>query len=431
MARALHQPAHDASSKAPHARRSARRIAPVVLFTLTLIAAAPVGAKPHPHPSADASVISTWNEMAVLTVNAGVPSPTAFNYFAFVHLAMYNAVVAITGEYELYKWDAVAPKPASPEAAAAAAAHRVLTNYFPAATAALDSQLAASLANVPNPVAKANGVAFGVLAANRIIALRMNDGRNAVVTAPTQGTLPGQWRPTPTANAPFSTAWLGGVTPLALNSTTQFSPGAPPGLTSAQYLADLAEVQAIGEVGSLRSTFQSQTARFFSDAGIAPMQRALQELALRRGLDIDDSARMFAAVDTAIADGAGTVWNAKLQYLLWRPVTAIREAGMTTWTPYIASPAYPDWPSGLCSVVGATSMVLERLYGTVDLRITSMAADAGPQPRHYVDRATINADAINARVWSGIHFRFADTAGRNVGTNVANYVVDNYFQPTD
>ncbi len=55
------------------------------------------------------------------------------------------------------------------------------------------------------------------------------------------------------------------------------------------------------------------------------MQRALQEFALRRGLDIDDSARLFAAVDTAIADGAGTVWNAKLQELLWRPVTAIRE----------------------------------------------------------------------------------------------------------
>ena len=143
-----------------------------------------------------------------------------------------------------------------------------------------------------------------------------------------------------------------------------FAPGAPPGLTDPVYLADLAEVQAIGEVGSPRSTFQTQTARFFSDAGILPMQRALQELALRRGLDIDDSARMFAAVNTAIADGAGTVWKAKLEHLWWRPVTAIHEGGLTDWMPYITTPPYPDWPSGLCSVVGATSMVLERLYGT-------------------------------------------------------------------
>jgi hypothetical protein len=345
---------------------------------------------------------------------------------------MYNAVAAITGEYELYRWDGVAPKVAAPEAAAAAAAHRILTNYFPGTnTANLDAQLAASLANVRTPVARANGEAFGVEAANHIIALRTGDGRGGPVTSPTQGTLPGQWRPTPPAFLPFSTAWLGGVTPIALTSTTQFDPGAPPPLGSPQYVADLAEVQGIGEVGSARSALQTATAWFFSDAGIAPMQRALQEFALRRGLDIDDSARLFAAVDTAIADGAGTIWNAKLQELQWRPVTAIREGGLTTWTPLVTTPPYPDWPSGLCSVVGATGMVIERLYGSVDLNITSLAPATGPQLRHYGDRTTFNADAVNARVWSGIHFRFSDVAGRDVGTNVANYVVNNYFQPTD
>ena len=296
-----------ASSSDSHRSRVARRVVPLLL-SLTLLAATPVAAAPHPHPDADASVIATWNEMAVTTVNGGTASPTNFNYYAFVHLAMYNAVAAITGEYELYKWDGVAPKVASPEAAAAAAAYRILTNYFPGTnTANLNAQLAASLANVRNPVARANGEAFGIEAANRIIFLRTGDGRNGPVTLPTQGTLPGQWRPTPTAFLPFTgTAWLGGVTPIALTSTTQFDPGAPAPLGSPQDVAELAEVQAIGEVGSPRTDFQTRTAWFFSDAGIFPMQRALQEFALRRGLDIDDSARLFAAVDTAIADGAGT-----------------------------------------------------------------------------------------------------------------------------
>ena len=137
--------------------------------------------------------------MAVLTVNGGTASPTNFNYYAFVHLAMYNAVAAITGEYELYKWDGVAPKPATEhEAAAAAAAYRILTNYFPGInTTNLDAQRAASLANVRNPVARANGEAFGIEAANHIIDMRMGDGRGATVTVSAQGTLPGQWRPTP------------------------------------------------------------------------------------------------------------------------------------------------------------------------------------------------------------------------------------------
>jgi hypothetical protein len=286
---------------------------------------------------------------------------------------------------------------------------------------------------VRNPVARANGEAFGVLAANRIIFLRNGDGRHASVTVPPGGAA-GAWIPTSALpQGAFATAWLGGVTPIAVPSTTEFSPGAPPALTSAQYLADLAEVRAIGKAqvtgeASPRTTFESQTARFYSDAGIVPMQAALRERATRRNLDIDDSARMFAAVDTAIADGAGTVWNAKLQYMLWRPVTAIRAAGETTWAPFINTPPYPDWPSGLCSVVGATSTALTRLDGSVDLSIFSPTAN---ETRHYGTSGPFQEEAVNARVWSGIHFRFADTAGIDVGTSVANYVLDNYFGPTD
>ena len=92
-----------ASSNDPHRRQIARRIVPLLL-SLSLLAT-PVAAAPHPHPRADASVIATWNEMALTTVNGGTASPTNFNYYAFMHLAMYNAVAAITGEYELYKWE--------------------------------------------------------------------------------------------------------------------------------------------------------------------------------------------------------------------------------------------------------------------------------------------------------------------------------------
>ena len=111
----------------------------------------PSPAAPQPPRGANAAVIATWNEMAVSDGHdGGMASPTNFNYYAFVHLAMYNAVVGITGEYELYRWDAVAPKGASPEAAAAAAAHRVLTTTSARHRSPpnLDARLGASLANV-------------------------------------------------------------------------------------------------------------------------------------------------------------------------------------------------------------------------------------------------------------------------------------------
>lgn len=424
-----------APSKPP---QGIRRIAPALVVCLTLISATPVAAG-HPVPATNASVITTWNQIAVSTVTATGASPTAFNYFAFVHLAMYNAVVGITGGYELYKWDVQGPKQGSPEAAAAAAAHKVLATYFPAHTAALDDSLDASLALVRNPVAKSLGVEYGIRAADRIIALRVGDGRGAMVSVPT-GTTPGHWRPEP-ETALFGSAWIGGVTPLAVQSATQFAPGPPPPINSATYLAEFNEVRDYGgqNVDTLRTADQTLTARFYSDAGIVPMQGGLRDLATRRGLNIVESARMFAAAETAIADGAITVWHAKLRYMWWRPITAIRNADtdgnpMTAsvpgWTPLINTPPYPDWPSGLCSVVSTVATVVTRLNGDgmLDLRITSAAAG---QTRHFATTAQIAQEAVDARVWSGIHFRTADQISITTGANVANYVLDNYFQPTD
>ena len=429
-----------ASLISPHPHRSARRAVPALLLSLTLISATPaVGA---PAPAAKAAVITTWNQIAVSTITANGPSPTAFNYFAFVHIAMYNAVAGITGEYELYRWTGQPSAGASPEAAAAAAAHRVLVNYFgttPAIVADLDSKLNASLALVPDGRGQNRGVSYGVRAADRIIALRANDGRGAAVTVPV-ATEPGDWSPTPPALLPFSSAFLGGVRPLALTSTTQFAPGAPPQINSAKYLKEFEEVRTLGDINApstIRTDAMEQTAKFFSDAGIVPMQAALRELATRRALDIDDSARMFAAVETAIADGAGTVWNAKLKYMWWRPITAIRMAdsdgndhtdGVPGWTPLITNPAYPEWPSGLCSVVGAVTTTLSRLNGKVDLNITSAAAG---ETRHFATKAQFVRAAVDARVWSGIHFRTADEVSIKISTRVANWTLDHYFLPTD
>ena len=428
-----------ASSTTTPSTRSAWRVAPALLLATTVVAATPVAAAPAPAPAASAAVVSTWNGIAVSTVTAGAPGPTAFNYFAFVHLAMYNAVVGITGEYELYKWDKHAPTGASPEAAAAAAAHRLLVHYFPSATLTLNGHLNASLDLVPDGGAQDKGIAYGVKAADHIIALRANDGRGAFVTVPT-GTGAGHWQPlSALPSAAFATAWMGGVTPLAIPSATEFAPGAPPAIGSAEYNADFEEVRLLGDAAdplNARSDEMDTTAKFFSDAGIGPMQAALRQYAADNALDIDDSARMFAAVDTAIADGAITVWNAKLQYMWWRPITAIRAAGYTTWTPFIGTPAYPEWPSGLCSVVGSVGTALTSLDsdGVINLTIRSQAAGSpatGPLQRIYATAADIADDAVDARVWSGIHFRTADVASIEIGADVATYVLDNYFQPTD
>ena len=414
-----------------HSRRSARRAVLTMLITI-LVAATPVSAAP-PVAAANASVITTWNAVAASTIPA---NPAAFLNYAFVHLAMYNAVVGITGEYDQYQWDSPAPHNASPEAAAAAAAHRVLVTYFPAAQAALDAQLTASLALIPDGGPQDKGIGYGIRAADRIIALRANDGRFAAVTVPTADAA-GEWSPAPPAMAPFAVPWLGGVTPLAVASHQQFDPGAPPALGTALYRAELEEVRTIGSsTSTVRTEAQTLTARYFADVPFGPMEAALRDVATRRALDISDSARLFAATNTAIADAIGTVWNDKLRTMWWRPISAIRETisdgdPLTVpdpqWTPLINTPPYPDWPSGLCAVVSALSTSLVRTTGGVDLNLVSPSQGL----RHWADKTVLDQTAVDARVWSGIHFRTADQVSITVGNNVANWTFDHYFAPAN
>jgi hypothetical protein len=403
--------------------------------------------------AADPAVIRAWNATALSTIagpapnGAGKANVEAFLWLAYTQAAVYNAVNGITGEYELYEWNANGPKGASPQAAAAAAAHGVLMEYFGTGdfpqsetiAANLNAALAASLEQVPDGAPKEQGIHYGERAAERLVELRADDGRFAPVVFDVPPA-PGVWRPTPPAMAPFFDPWLGQVDPFVLSLPSQFDPGRPPPISSSLYVEEFEEVRDYGvSIGSFRSPQQTQTALFFSDTGLGPLQASIRDLVARRGLDISDSARLFAAVDLSIADSVIAVWNAKFKYGWWRPITAIREAdtdgnpnteAVPGWTPFLVTPPYPDWPSGLCGIFGAASTALDRLNGDglVDLSITSVAAGV---TRHYDHAVDIQHDSVDARVFSGIHFRTADAASITIGTQVANWALDHHFAPAN
>ncbi len=421
-------------------RAGKRRIGAVVLTAAVLVASLSVVAQPAAaaRSAADAAVITTWNAVAVdvIVVDAGKANAEAFLWLAFTQAAVYNAVVGITGRYEPYKWDPDAPQGASPEAAAATAAFQVLLNYFPASQAKLETAYANSLAQIPDGQAEQRGIRFGERAAQRLITLRTGDGRGANVQF-TKLPAPGVWRPTPPTLTPFFDPWLAKMRPLLLRSNSQFRPGPPPALTSDAYTKDFKEVKRLGSLeGSERTPWQTQTALFFSDITIGPLHAAMRDLVTRRHMDISASARLFAATDTSIADGIGVSWDSKLHFGFWRPITAIQLAHTdgnpdtardADWTPLITTPPYPDYTSGLTTVIGAASRALTRVLGTarIDLTMTSVAAGV---TRHFEWAGKLNRQAVNARVWSGIHFRTADVIGNAMGKRVGDWALNRYFQ---
>jgi hypothetical protein len=393
--------------------------------------------------AADPAVISDWNATAVATiVTDEARSPAeAYVYFAFTHAAMYNAVVGITREYELYRWHRHGRAWASPEAAAASAAFHVLKHYFSstAAQTRLYDAYAASLDGVPDGAAQSAGVRYGRRAAHRIINLRLDDGRYAPLEFPMPPG-PGVWRPTADPPVAFSTPWLSKMTPLVMESPKQFRPGQPPALDSAKYARQFNEVKDLGAAtGSVRQPWQTRTALFFSDIGVGGLQGALRDLVSRRGFDISKSAQLFAVAEVAAADGLVSCWDAKFHYGLWRPVTAIQlaedDGNPATepdpdWTSLIPSPPYPDYTSGLNTAVGSISRAVAHVLDTnrINLRITSTAA---AETRHYRYAGALNRAAINARIWSGLHFRSADVVGNHRAQRIASYVFRHAFQPTN
>jgi hypothetical protein len=391
----------------------------------------------------DPTVISDWNALAVTTFGADptkVPQETPL-YVGFVQAAVYDAVVGIDGRYQPYRFDARAPHGASAQAAAVAAAHKVSVTYSPYAQSALDAAYATSLAQIPDGKAKARGVAFGTLAADNLIAMRTNDGRNAPVLF-TQPPAPGVWRPTPPAFQPMAVPWMGAVTPLLVRSGAQFGePGPPPAMSSAQYTRDFAEVKALGSATSTaRTTEQTSTALFFSGNAAVQFNAALRDQLTVRHLDIVDAARMFAAVDMSEADAIIAVWHAKYLYGFWRPITAINLADTDgnpattadpSWTPLLTTPPYPDYVSGYSGLTGAFTRALADTLDRRDLQLTLISTAVPGAVRNYGSGKTLRNDVVDARVWLGIHFRFADTGGVDMGQRVAHWALTHYFGPRE
>jgi hypothetical protein len=438
-----------ASTITPCGRVGVRRwlaacAAALLLISLVVVAPATATGKDQAttHTSGNPAVISEWNKIAEDTLlgNTATSVLEDFLYMGFMHAAIYNAVVGIEGGYEPYRFRAHAPHSASSQAAAVAAAHKVLVTYSPATQhPALDAFYAASLAEIPDGMAKTRGVAFGELAADTLIAQRADDGRNAPILF-TQSPAPGVWRPTPPGFAPFTVPWMGFVTPLLVRSGAQFGEiGPPPALTSARYTRDFNEVKALGSVGSTqRTTEQTNTALFYSGNPLTQFNTALRDQVTVRQLHIVDAARMFAAVDMSLADGVISIWYAKYVYGFWRPITAIQLADTdgnpaTTadpgWEAFRPTPPYPEYVSGYSGGIGAFTRALQETFDTRHLQLTLISTAVPGAERFYDAGTEARQEVVDARVWLGFHFRFADTAGAQMGQQVAKWALDHYFRP--
>jgi hypothetical protein len=365
-----------------------------------------------------------------------------------VQAAVYDAVAAIDGRFKPYCTE-IPGASGSPVAAVAKAALDVLANRFPAQAASLDLVYNAYLA--ANGLAEDDpGVAVGQEAAAGIIALRASDGSFPPNFPPfTGGNSPGVWRPTesflpgpPPSLAPMAVPWLATVTPFTLTSPAQFRPLPPPDLTSKRYARDYNEVKELGaRFGSGRSDEQTDLAYFWAADYLRVWNMALRDIAAAHiHNNVGDSARLFALVTMSMADASITAFDSKITYVFWRPVTAIREgdsdgnprtAGDPLWQSLINNPNYPDYTSGANNLTGAATRALELFFDRdkVTFSVTTTNPAATGQTRMYKRFSDAAWEVVDARIYEGIHFRFADEIARKQGRSIARWAFKHFLRP--
>jgi hypothetical protein len=250
-----------------------------------------------------------WNRILLAIVRTPGAQPAtnhATRSFAIMHAAIYDAVNAIARSHEPYLVRlAGRPRHASQKAAGAAAAHETLVSLYPAFQTALEAELQQSLTQIPDGKDKDEGILIGQTVADRILALRSNDGADTQAMLYVFGNAPGDYQSTPPnfPPQPQFTHWSQ-VTPFALERANQFLPGPPPPLTSDTYSQALNEIKSLGITNSTTATAdEALTGRFWNGAIQNYWNEITQTAALDRELSTAQSARLFALLNLALADG--------------------------------------------------------------------------------------------------------------------------------
>ena len=404
-------------------------------FVAVLVASACLGWA----PSVQADVVTAWNLTTQRCVFGGpTPAnrggPVGLLDIALVQAAVHDAVQAIEGRFEPYHYsnpDRLGV--GSPEAAVAAATFGVLVGLY----GSDDPCLAA----VPDPAVTYAGDP-GLLAGEEAAEALLPEYRPAFA-APidpfTGGTGPGEWRPEPgVAQGAFT--FMAYTRPFVLNRPSQFRPQRQPPMESEKYRREYAEVKAYGSFSnSARTPEQTDMARFWASPP-SSLLGALRTIADAYVPRIGDKARLLALASLAAADAQITVYDSKYHFNFWRPSTAIHEGdldgnpdtiGDPTWTPFFATPPYPEYSSGANCLTGAVVAVLQLFFGTdrLEFSISSPTVGLTTNPRRYSRFSEVAQEMVDVRILQGIHFRSADEQGRTQGGRVGHWAFMRFLRP--
>ena len=144
--------------------------------------------------------------------------------------------------------------------------------------------------------------------------------------------------------------------------------------------------------------------------------------ALAHHTNLTTTAQLFALLNLSFADTTIAFYDPKYHYLVWRPITAIREGGDPTWNPLLNTAPDPSYPGAHSAISSAGAAVLASFFG--DHNNISVASDVLPGVIRTFDSYSAAAtEAGLSRIFGGVHTRLDHVAGVEMGIAVAGFVL--------
>ena len=185
---------------------------------------------------------------------------------------------------------------------------------------------------------------------------------------------------------------------------------------------------------------QALTGSFWNGAIQNYWNEIAQTAVLAAGLTIPESARLFALLNLAFADDVIAFYDAKYTYNFWRPVTAIRAADTDNNPETVADPNWlpevgkttpdPSYPGAHAVISGSAAFLLRSFFeqDQFDFNVTSEVLPG--VERSFSSFSAAEQEAILSRIFAGVHFRTDLTTGKDLGEDVAHFILEHCLQPT-
>lgn len=408
---------------------------------------------------ARADLLSDWNSLAQGSIRAEQDlGPESSRNLAMLHTAMYNAIEGIAGTYYLYSTgsysgpSAAALPGASMEAAAAAAAYTIMQSLYPNQGVDAAILYSTQISGMADDQARLDGIDFGTRVAQDILSWRSSDGAssagNTALYNPTGGI--GHWQPL-TPDTEQLPGWSS-VATFGITNTGAYT-GSLPGtlesfVQSAQYATDYNYVKDYGSATSVLRSADQLNAAFFWAANQGSVTTAgmwnqvAETVAAAAGMDLQEKARLYAALNVAMADAAIVTWETKFDTDFWSPLLAIANGdadgnaltlGDDQWASLLNELRTPGYFSEQSALSAAAAQILAGMLGNDNLSfligIDTNNDGVADVYRSYDSFSEAAAEAGMSQIWGGVSFGTGNTDSANSGQAIGDYVLNNYFGP--